>query len=181
MDALEKYFEKKRRRFDDEEPEEGHFARFEAKLNSEFGAGINSQPRIFMLNRPMVFRIAAGLVILCTLSFFMYDFVKTRMVARSAGIAVNTEIEDAINYYNDAAAAKMGTLRTLACCGKEKEEIYNLASGQMKNLDQNTAELKTALKTNPGDERIQAAIILNQQMKVKVVDDMISQMNKFRK
>jgi hypothetical protein len=53
-----------------------------------------------------------------------------------------------------------------------------LVSSELTDLDANIAELKQALQKNPDNERLQAALIQNQQMKNQVLDNMINQMKK---
>jgi hypothetical protein len=180
MDHLEKFFEKNRAAFDEYEPREGHMARFEARMNEAFGEE-EPVPVVLRRDRSMFLRIAAGFVILFTFSFFVYDFARTRSIEREQGMALTGELGEAVNYYDNAAASGLGTIRNIACCGKEKEQIYSMASGELKTLDANAVELKAALKANPGDERIQSALIRNQQMKEKIMNEMIGQMNKIKK
>jgi hypothetical protein len=87
-------------------------------------------------------------------------------------------MQDAINYYDAAASTKLGQINKLACCGQNTREIISMATNEMKSLDANSAELQKALSENPGNERIQAAIIQNHQMKDKVMNQFVNQMKR---
>lgn len=176
MDNLEKYFIENREKFDDAEPLTGHFSRFEEKYDERF-----NRPSL-MQNRSILLKIAAGILVLLTVSVFIFDFAADRfnktMIGENAGTGLPSEIRDVVRYYDDASANRLGEIHKLACCGQNTENIYSDASVELKNLDMNTDELTKSLKENPNDERIQAALIQNQQMKEKLVETVITQMNK---
>ncbi len=175
MDTLEKYFEKNRLAFNDEEPDAGHFARFEQKLDSGFGRKDRFHSRTLML------RIAAGLLILFTVTVFIVDFAMNRFNHQPARYSISGEVQDAVNFYDDAAAIELGSIKKLACCGKDSKEVYADAAGELKSLDESAAELKKALRNNPNEERIQSALIQNQQMKEKIMKNILRQVNPKKK
>jgi hypothetical protein len=179
MDKLEKFFNENREAFMDEEPSDGHFSRFEEKLLQD-GTG-----REFSGSRFLFLKIAAGLLVLLTVSVFIFDFGAERIfhsaANRQAVSNVPADIRDAVNYYDQAASEGIGTIRKLACCGQDSKNLVDMASSEIKSLDENTAELTKTLREHPGDERIQAALIRNQQMKATVVDHMVNDINKANK
>jgi hypothetical protein len=85
-------------------------------------------------------------------------------------------MQDAINYYDDAASTKLGQINKLACCGQDTKKIYAMAKNEMSSLNASSAELQKSLSVNPGNERVQAAIIQNHQMKEKVMNQVIEQL-----
>jgi hypothetical protein len=175
MDKLEKFISENRESFDDAEPLAGHFSRFEEKLYRQ-----KAQSGIFDKN--FLLKIAAGLLILLTVSVYIFDFAANRISKNLSGerrsALVQAEMQDAINYYDNAASTKLGQINKLACCGQDIRNIYSMASDEMKTLNANSTELQRTLSENPGNERIQAAIIQNQQMKEKVMDELVNQMKR---
>jgi hypothetical protein len=176
MDKLEEFITENRESFDDAEPLAGHFSRFEEKLDQQQAhSGI-------AIDKNFLLKIAAGLLILLTVSVYIFDFAANRISKKLSGESrsalVPAEMQDAINYYDAAASAKLGQINKLACCGQDTRKIYSMASDEMKTLNANSAELQKALSENPGNERIQAAIIQNQQMKEKVMDELVNQMKR---
>jgi len=176
MDKLEKFITENLESFDDAEPLAGHFSRFEEKLDQQQAHSGVAIDKNFLL------KIAAGLLILLTVSVYIFDFAANRiskkLSAESRSALVPTEMQDAINYYDDAASAKLGQINKLACCGQDTRKIYSMANNEMKTLNANSAELQKALSENPGNERIQSAIIQNHQMKEKVMDQLVDQMKR---
>lgn len=161
--------------FDDAEPGAGHFARFEEKMNASFGR------KQRFTGGPVMLRIAAVLLVLLTVSVFVFDFATKRLEKRSAGMAMETEVRDAENFYNEAAASRLGDIKRLACCDNQSKEIYSEASGELQKLDANASELRKALRENPNEERIQSALIRNQQMKEKITQNILNKLNNSKK
>ena len=174
MDNLEKFIGKNLDLFDGEEPLDGHFDRFEEKLNQANAGSDRPFDRYFML------KIAAGLLILLTISVFIFDFGANRL---SRGLTeVNTvnapnEIQEAINYYDAAASNSLKQINKLACCGQDTKNIYSMASEELKTLNANSDELQKTLQQNP-DERVKAALIQNNMMKEQVVNELVNQLKR---
>ena len=174
MDNLEKFIGKNRDLFDDEEPLDGHFERFEERLDQVNSGSDRSFDRYFML------MIAAGLLILLTISVFIFDFGANRI---SRGLSeVNTanvpnEIQEAINYYDAAASNSLKQINKLACCGQDTKNIYSMANEELKTLNANSEELQRTLQQNP-DERVKAALIQNNMMKEQVINELVNQMKR---
>jgi len=176
MDKLEKFITKNRESFDDAEPLTGHFSRFEEKLDQQ------QSHSGFAIDKNFLLKIAAGLLILLTVSVYIFDFAANRLSKNLSGESrsaiISTEMQDAINYYDDAASTKLGQIDKLACCGQDTRKVHSMASNEMNSLNANSAELQKALSENPGNERIRAAIIQNHQMKEKVMNQVVSQMKR---
>lgn len=179
MDKLEKYVKEHRDLFEDSEPPAGHFDRFEGKLDSQL------DNKGFALNRVFLLKIAAGLLILLTVTVFLFD-IAVRRISKFAqdnisGKELPAELQEAVNYYDDAATIHLGKIQKLACCGQDTRNLYSMASGELDALDANATELKKTLKENPDDERVQSALIRNQKMKETVMNNMISKMKSAKK
>lgn len=179
MDKLEKFVNENLDLFDDSEPHAGHFARFEKKLDKATG---HNQSH---MNRGLLLKIAAGLLILMMVTVITFDFAAQRIrnYTQSAvsGKGLPAELQEAVNYYDGLATNHLTRIQKLACCGQDSRNIYSMASGELDVLDANTAELKKTLNENPGDERVQAALIRSQQMKETVMNNMIRQMKNAKK
>jgi hypothetical protein len=174
MDKLEKLISENRASFDEAEPLSGHFSRFEEKLDrQQTHSGIS-------FNRNFLLKVAAGLLILLTVSVYLFDFAANRFSRKLSGenrsFLVPAEMQDAINYYDDAASAKLGQINKLACCGQDTRNVYSMASNELQSLTSSSKELQNALSENPGNERIQAAIIQNHQMKEKVMNQVVNRL-----
>jgi hypothetical protein len=176
MDKLDKFISENAGFFNDSEPDHGHFKRFSEKLDQE--SGVNT----FRIKKNMMLRIAAVILILITATVLLFDLGMKRFSKSfemyNAGTGLNNEMENAMNYYDGQTMNRLGEFNKLACCGKEKVHLNALVSTGLNDLDANIAELKQELIKNPDNEKLQAALIQNQQMKGQVLDNMINQMKK---
>jgi Skp family chaperone for outer membrane proteins len=178
MDKLEKFITENAEHFNDSEPEVGHFERFKEKLGRETGKST------FRFRRSMMLKVAAVILVLVTATVLVFDFAADRISktinAQDAAGTMSREMEDAMNYYDGQTLTRLGEFNRLACCGDEQVRLNEIAARELNNLDVNIEELKQALQADPQNERIQAALIRNQQMKGEVLDNMIRQMKKMK-
>lgn len=179
MDDLEKYFREYRDQFDEAEPANGHFERFEEKYNARFGE------RSLRFDRPFLLKIAAGILIFLTVSVFLFDFsfhrLRRSQESENPGTLIPAEIQQAEQYFDNTASRRLGDISKLACCGQDTKSISSDASEAINSLDKNEEELKKAMSENPNNERIQAALIQNQQMKEKIVENVIRQVGNVKR
>jgi hypothetical protein len=176
MDKLDKFISENAGLFNDAEPDHGHFKRFSEKLDQETGF----EP--FRIKRNLMLKIAAVIIILITATVLVFDLGMKRfsnsVMVNNAGTGLNNELQNAMLYYDGLTTSRLGEFNKLACCGEEQIHLNSMVSSGLNDLDGNIAELKQALLENPDNERLQAALIQNQQMKGQVIDNMISQMKK---
>ena len=178
MDKLEKFISDNAELFSDMEPEPGHLRRFREKLDRESGR------TAFRFTRNMMLKAAAAILILVASTVFIFDLATNRISdafkMKSSFSGLTGEMNDAMRYYDEQTQARLGEFSRLACCGEEKTRLSSLAAGELNSLDVNIEEIKHALMADPHNERLQAALIQNQQMKGEVLDNMISQMKKVK-
>jgi hypothetical protein len=178
MDRLEKFFTENRDAFNGAEPEAGHFDRFREKLEAGAEGGR------FRLNRFAMLKVAAVILLLITAIAFVFDFGAGRLMNSLATNGTKTllpgEMQDVLDYYGTRNSSQLKEFNKLACCGEEKTDLNRDVNDVMNSLDASTTELKQALAKDPDNERLQAALIQNQQMKEQVVDNVISQLKRVK-
>jgi hypothetical protein len=161
--------------FDSFEPDPGHFGRFEQRLAA--------QPQTMrpLVNRSVMLRIAALVLVLISISVFLFEyagkFIGERFAAGRAGTELPLEVREAVQYYENQAATRLGTLNALAANQKGTGNISESALSEIRTLDASTADLKKMLAASPGNEHILDAILRNQQMKESVLNNIISQVS----
>lgn len=175
MSNLEKFIKENRSDFDDAEPSAGHFGRFAARLEEELPA------HNFSRNRPQMLKIAALILLLICLSAIVFDFAATQIrknfMPETANVQVQDELKDAISYYESETTEQLAVLGNLTHGKQEAIQTSSSVLTDLKNLDAATAELKKTLDENPGNERIQEAIIQNQQMKNLILNNVIARLS----
>ena len=95
------------------------------------------------------------------------------MESKNTGNILNTELQDALHYYDMKTSDRLIEFRKLACCGEQKTRLDAIVTGELDALDANSTELRHSLSEHPDNELIQVALIKNQQMKEQVVENMI--------
>ncbi len=167
MKKLEEFVNEHRAEFDGSEPAEGHFDRFASKLMQD--TGIRQQPT----NRFHVLKLAAVILLLITVGVAATEFVSgelLRRIFRSDETShLTKDMKDAISYYDGQTLDKLEQLEKLARTSPDVKRMQVALLRDISNLDASTNDLKKSLGQNPGNERIQAAIIQNQQMKESIV------------
>ena len=72
----------------------------------------------------------------------------------------------------------MKEVRKLASDPVQADLINGDALKEMQALDESTRDLQKSLAENPNCERLQAAVIQNQQMKEGIMNNIVSKLNK---
>jgi hypothetical protein len=175
MDTLESFVRKSREQFDQAEPAAGHFRRFEERLARE------SSHTITFPGSGIWLRVAAVILVLITAGLITFDLATGRILPRPhegfATLNIPSDVREAIHYYQGLSDQRMTELDKLAsgCPGGEK--LLNQARQEASTFDATDRELTRALRENPGNERVQAALIQNGKMKESALSNLILQGN----
>jgi len=175
MSNIEHFIRQHHSEFDDIEPKPGHVQRFEARLY------VDSTGSTLSINRRLLLKIAAIILLLITISVFIFD-LKTHSVRLRLGIEVAStelpsEVKDVIQYYDRLAIHQMNEIDKLTGPDQKAKDLNIDARRELQSLDNNTTALKQAFSENHNDERIIAALIQNQQMKERVTKTILTQIN----
>ena len=164
MNDLEKIINQNQESFNTEEPLDGHFERFQNKLN-------NSKSKVKKLNPSLIIKIAAVILISFVSTTWIYNnyiFDKpTQKMEIAEGIKlsqVSPEYKEVEDYYSDYVNIRLSELYKLKCEKSEisKEPIFE----EINELDMVYISLQEELKHNSSDERIINAMIMNYRNKV---------------
>ena len=171
MDQLEKFIRDHREAFDEEEPRAGHFDRFSERLGEE-RRGMTKISRI----RPWM-KVAATAIILVTAGLAGYDLLSgTALTAAGDGTSsayLSEETREALSYYAGITAERMNEIDRLAGACPQGSGLGTEARRESAAFDANQEELTLALKENPGNEQVEAAMIRNQKLKEKALNNLI--------
>ncbi|MEI7983077.1 MAG: hypothetical protein WCI71_15615 [Bacteroidota bacterium] len=179
MSDLEKFINHHREEFDNFEPGPGHYKKFESRLTYlPVTLHIAKNPHTML-------RIAALILVLITLSVFVFDLgtkeIRTYLNNRNAGTELPEEVREAVQYYDNQVGNRLEQLNKLASSNEEARVLSSNVIREIQNLDASTDEIKRSLAENPNNERILAALIQNQQMKEGIINNIINQLNQVKK
>ncbi|MEI6889423.1 MAG: hypothetical protein ACOYM0_13090 [Bacteroidales bacterium] len=175
MNNLDKLIQENRLQFDDTEPPDGHFERFSEKLGT--WERMPSAPSRFGF-----VKVAAVIIVIITGSVMVFDLatrsIRDRFTASESGFGMTAEMTEAIQYYDARAMSQIKEVDKLANDPAEAGRINKEAMKEIEALDENTRDLQKSLAENPNCERLQAAVIQNQQMKEGIMNTIVSNLKK---
>jgi len=166
MSDLEKYLIENRQHFDLDEPEAGHFKRFDARLGHKAG---RRNPFI------MTLQIAASLAVILTSGILIIKTTKSG--DKMAVHGLSPEVQEANEYYVRQVDYKYEQISELSFDSKEEKEVL---LKELSEMDSYYKQLLKDLDANPGDERAVNALISHYQVKLEVMDHIIDQLEKFK-
>lgn len=174
MAKLEENIKQHRKLFDTAEPEAGHTERFAEKLKGN-NAKVNEA---WWSRYGFELRIAAGILIFLSVAVLYYthsfDFVKNMVSNQLAAAELPAEVREVLQYYNVVVENKVDELDDLPVSDSEAQRIRELAEEELAALEEQSKELKKEYALNSNDERVKAALIMNEQKKAEILDKIIN-------
>jgi len=171
MTKLEDIIHANRDRFDDLEPGEGHFDRFQQKLRR-----YHRQNRKFPWGALLKAAVVAVLVVLSGL--WVYD--QTRSEASPQRLAlekVSPEVREAHIYYTSLMQKKYEQIRQFDFKNQQQKELL---LNELKEMDSIYTNIQDDLRANPNDPRVVSALIRHYQMKLEVMNQIVHQLEKIK-
>jgi hypothetical protein len=162
MDKLEKLFKDQREAFD-EEPLEGHFQRFEEKLNryhSRKKAAIRTWP----------FLKIASLVIIVLLSANLFVHLLPLKEEKKKQMFANTEMNETALFYNARISSGLSQLQQMANQGIGSNLELVQVKKELNEMDLLYQDLQKEYSKNPKDERVINAMIEYYQTKLNIIN-----------
>ncbi len=162
----------------DNEPMEGHFARFEEKLNKQ-----HKKKRKITLN--VVWKVAAAIVfvLLASNQAFIYfspnnqGMIPSKNTNKAMTLAsLSTEYQEVEFYYTSAINTGIEQWEKLNAEGFISEEEQTLMKEELVEFETLYKNLQTDLQTNPNDERVINAMLEYYQAKLSVINIIVDKL-----
>ncbi len=163
MDELEKILQENRNEIQNDEPHEGHFERFEMKLNS------SSKSK----NKVRVLQLFSGIAAIFVLALLAYNYNNAQQPESISLREVSPEYEEVENYYVQSISYKETKLENYFQQNNIDESMQEMLSEELKAFDNQYQQLCDEMKLNPGDERIVNAMIDHYQAKLGVITQIL--------
>ena len=167
---LEEFVKNNEVLFNAEEPPEGHFDRFQAKLDRKSGKSRS------LLYRSMKY---AAVIILLISGFLIYDqgniFNKNDVFAEN--INEDNDFSEASSYYDSQINQKFTELNNITC--KQGEGQKEIVNNDLNELSKSFEDLENELNNNPNNPMIRNAMINNYQMRIDVLDMVINKLKTY--
>lgn len=154
--------------FDGSEPSEGHFERFQAKLEAR---SYTFNKRVSVL--PYLLRAAAVAILVTLSSLWSWEHIFSPDSKRMTLSDVSSEYSEVEKYYVQQVNLMEDEIKALPMNeGEDKEMLM----AELENMDAIYEELQKDLKANPDDERVINAMIEHYQRKVDVMNYILAQL-----
>jgi hypothetical protein len=159
--------------FEDGEPSEGHFERFNRKLEIRFH--VNAIKRSIV---PYLLRAAVVTLLVTLSSLWTWDhFIRPGSSRMTLG-DVSPQYKEVENYYVHQVNMMEGEIVTVDLKNNPKQK--EMLVKEMKSMDSVYISLQKELKANPDDERIINAMIEHYQTKLEVLTYIVNELKTIR-
>ncbi|MFC2152463.1 hypothetical protein ACFLSE_08050 [Bacteroidota bacterium] len=166
MKDLDKIILENRQDFDVYEPDDGHFERFEQKLNQK-----NKKNKTFTIGYMLKAAVVAILVVLSGL--WVYDNFESKTNDGIALSEISAEYGEVEMYYTQLVNQRYGEINQFQFMDSTQKVMLLHELSEMDSIYEN---LKKDLTTNPNDQRVINAMIQHYQLKVEVMNQILEQL-----
>lgn len=173
MDKLENLVRNKRQEFDQAEPPDGHFERFQYKLAD------TGHRRKRGINFRTILRIAAVVLIIVAVSFSVnyFNLLPDALVKESTASELPPELKDVEVYYSSLTGEKLQQIEHLSNSKEEAERIRKQAMNEVNELESTTLELQQEYVSSGKNERVLDAIVNNYRIISNLLDHIIIELS----
>ncbi len=162
MDKLDKLFNEQKEAFE-EEPLEGHFQRFETKLEKYHSKGtINLKTWPFLK--------IASIVIILLLSANLVIYLLPGKKADNQLRFASKEMNETANFYTVRINSGLSQLKRMADQGIGSEQELVQVKKEMDEMDLLYQDLQKEYSKNPNDERVVNAMVEYYQTKLDIIN-----------
>lgn len=179
MSFLEKKIKDNAGFFDNRQPPEGHRQRFLEKLGNTEKVEEKSDRYINL------FKIAAVAVIFILIStvFFTGNNIMNNLTHRGSEallqvikIEFSEELVNVFAYYDSQAEPRIDQIADLAPNEEQAALIREMAKDKMQNIDADMAAIEKEYMTNPGNKKLEAALINLKRQKAEIMETILNQL-----
>jgi hypothetical protein len=167
MKNIEDIIKNNRSAFDDKEPAEGHFERFQQKLEQHDKKSIQLTWR-FVMKAAMV-----GILVVLS-GLWLYDNIYDRSPQdQYPNQNVSPEIKEAQIYYSSMVEQKYEKIKSFDF---KDESQKKMLLKELREMNEAYKSIQEDLESNPDDPRVINALIRHYQMKLDVMNQILSQL-----
>jgi len=169
MKKIEEIIKNNREKFDDLEPAEGHFERFQSKLNNY------NNKSSFSLSYKFVLKVAVVGLLVVLSSLWLYDNIYDKQSTEQIAVKnVPPEFREAQLYYSSMVNRKYNQIQDFEFKSKKQKKML---LDELKAMDSVYYNIKQDFKENPNDPRVMNALIRHYQLKLEVMTQVLEQLN----
>lgn len=180
-DNIEEIILNNLKELNDFEPKEGHFERFQDKLNAQH------KKKKITLN--IVWKVAAAVVfVLLAVNqaniYFSTDknnsFIANSNNSEFSLASVSPEYKEVEFYYTNAINVGLNQWNTLMADGYISQEEQELMDTELSDFETRYKNLQTDLAANPNDERVINAMLEYYQSKLEIINMIVTKLQEVK-
>ncbi|HPE77686.1 MAG TPA: hypothetical protein P5210_02815 [Draconibacterium sp.] len=179
-DNIEEIILNNLKELNDFEPKDGHFERFQAKLNAQ------KKKKTITLN--VVWKVAAAVVfVLLALNQAKIYFspengngVTAESNADFTLASVSPEYKEVEFYYTNAINVELNQWNSMVADGFISKEEQEMLDSEMTEFETRFKNLQTDLKANPNDERVINAMLEYYQAKLDIINMIVNKLEEVK-
>ena len=172
MKKLEDIIRNNKEKFDDLEPAEGHFERFQSKLNNY------NNKSSFSLSYKFVLKVAVVGLLVVLSSLWLYDNIYDNQSTQQIVVENDTsEFREAQLYYSSMVDRKYNQIQDFEFRSKKQKKML---LNELKAMDSVYYSIKQDFKENPNDPRVMNALIRHYQLNLDVMTQVLEQLNQVK-
>ncbi len=179
-DNIEEIILNNLKELNDFEPKDGHFERFQAKLNAQ------KKKKTITFN--VVWKVAAAVVfVLLSVNqaniYFSPEKQNEIQTENNSGFtlaSVSPEYKEVEFYYTNAIDVELNQWNSMVTDGFISKEEQELLDNEMAEFEIRFKNLQTDLKANPNDERVINAMLEYYQAKLNIINMIVSKLQEVK-
>ena len=179
-DNIEEIILNNLKELNDFEPKDGHFERFQAKLNAQ------KKKKTITLN--VVWKVAAAVVfVLLAVNQAKIYFspengngVTAESNADFTLASVSPEYKEVEFYYTNAINVELNQWNSMVADGFISKEEQEMLDSEMTEFETRFKNLQTDLKANPNDERVINAMLEYYQAKLDIINMIVNKLEEVK-
>jgi len=180
-DYIEEIIKNNLKELNDLEPIEGHFERFQAKLDKQ------KKKKTITFN--MVWKVAAAVVfvLLATNQAYIYfapdkqNQILSNNNSEFTLASVSPEYKEVEFYYTNAIGIGLNQWNSLMADGFISEEEHELMNTELTDFETRFKNIQTDLAANPNDERVINAMLEYYQAKLDIINMIVNKLQEVKK
>lgn len=180
-DNIEEIILNNLKELNDSEPKEGHFERFQAKLDKQ------KKKKTITFN--MVWKAAAAVVfvLLATNQAYIYfspdkqNQILSNNNSEFTLASVSPEYKEVEFYYTNAIGVGLNQWNSLMSDGYISEEEQELMKTELIDFETRYKNIQTDLAANPNDERVINAMLEYYQAKLDIINMIVNKLQEVKK
>lgn len=179
-DNIEEIILNNLKELNDFEPKDGHFERFQAKLNAQ------KKKKTITLN--VVWKVAAAVVFVLLAvnqaKIYFSPEKENGVIAESNAdftlASVSPEYKEVEFYYTNAINVELNQWNSMVADGFISKEEQEMLDSEMTEFETRFKNLQTDLKANPNDERVINAMLEYYQAKLDIINMIVNKLEEVK-